>query len=137
MRNYWQPRIIKDIEKYVNGCNLYQRMKNRIEALIEKLMVNKVLEKPQIYLTVDLITKLSLVVKKNIILVVYNELFKMAHFIVTTEEILVEGLVRLFKNNVWKLYGLLESMYHKLHSTYISTTSKLILTNQVVLESSK
>ena len=85
----------------------------------------------------DLITKLSLVVKKNIILVVYNELFKMVHFIVTTEETLVEGLVRLFKNNVWKLYGLLESMYHKLHSTYISTTSKLILTNQVVLESSK
>jgi len=34
----------------------------------------------------------------------------MTHFVATIEEILVEGLARLFRNNIWKLHGLLESM---------------------------
>ena len=34
----------------------------------------------------------------------------MIYFMATTERILVERLARLFKDNVWKLNGLLESM---------------------------
>jgi len=34
----------------------------------------------------------------------------MTHFVATTEGTLVEGLVRLFRDNVWKLHGLLESI---------------------------
>jgi len=34
----------------------------------------------------------------------------MTHFIATTEGTLVKGLARLFWNNVWKLYGLPESV---------------------------
>jgi len=30
--------------------------------------------------------------------------------VVTTEKMMVEGLARMFKDNVWKLHGLLESM---------------------------
>jgi len=33
----------------------------------------------------------------------------MVHFIPTTEKILAEGLARLFRDNVWKLHGLLEN----------------------------
>ena len=83
-----------------------QRMKNRIEAPVEKLMVNEILEKTWTYLTVDFITKLLLVVGKDVILVVCNRLSKMAHFVATTEEMTAEGLARLFRDNVWKLHGL-------------------------------
>ena len=34
----------------------------------------------------------------------------MLHFVATTEKIMVEELVRLFRNNMWKLHGLLESV---------------------------
>ena len=34
----------------------------------------------------------------------------MSHFIVMTEKIMAEDLVKLFRNNVWKLHKLLESM---------------------------
>jgi len=44
-RNYWWPEITKDIGKYVDRCDLYQRIKNKIEALAGKLMMNEVLEK--------------------------------------------------------------------------------------------
>ena len=62
------------------------------------------------YLTVDFITKLLLVAGKDVILVVCNRLSKITHFVATTEGTLVEGLTWLFRDNVWKLYGLLKSM---------------------------
>jgi len=34
----------------------------------------------------------------------------MVHFIPTMEKTLAEGLARLFRDNVWKLHGLLESI---------------------------
>ena len=44
------------------------------------------------------------------ILVVVDQLTKMVHFIPTTEKTLAEGLARLFRDNVWKLHGLPESI---------------------------
>jgi len=85
-------------------------MKNRTEVSAEKLIANKILEKVWTYLTVDFITKLLLVAGKDTILVVYDRLLKIIHFITTTERISAEGLVRLFKNNMWKLHRLSESV---------------------------
>ena len=62
------------------------------------------------HLTVDFITKLPVVARKDAILVVCNRLSKMTHFVATMEGTLVEGLARLFKDNIWKLHGLLESV---------------------------
>ena len=44
-RNYWWPRVMKDIGKYVEVCDMCQQMKNRTETLAEKLMANEVSEK--------------------------------------------------------------------------------------------
>jgi len=52
------------------------------------------------YLTVDFITKLPVVAGKDAILVIYDRLFKMTHFVATTEETLVERLAKLFRNNI-------------------------------------
>ena len=49
---------------------------------------------------VNFITKLLLVAEKNTILVVCDRLSKIAHFVATMKEILVEGLVKLFRDNV-------------------------------------
>jgi len=59
---------------------------------------------------VDFITKLPVVVGKDAILVVCDRLSKMTHFVATTEGTLMEGLARLFWDNMWKLHGLPESM---------------------------
>ena len=52
------------------------------------------------YITVDFITKLPIVARKDTILVVCNRLSKMIHFVATTEETLAESLVRLFRDNM-------------------------------------
>jgi len=74
------------------------------------LKLSEIPEKPWTHLTVDFITKLPIVARKDVILVVCNRLSKMAYFVATTEETLAEGLARLFRDNVWKLHGLPESM---------------------------
>ena len=79
---------------------MYQRMKNRIEVSVGKLKLSKVPKKLWTHLMVNFITKLPLVAGKDMIIVVYNRLFKMMHFVATTEEAMTEGLVRLFKDNV-------------------------------------
>jgi len=85
-------------------------MKNRMEEVAGKLKLSKVLEKPWMYLIVDFITKLPVVAGKDTILVVCDWLSKMTHFVATTEGTLAEGLARLFRDNVWKLHGLPESV---------------------------
>jgi len=54
--------------------------------------------------------KLLIVAGKDVILVVCNRLSKMMHFVVTIEGTLAEGLARLFKDNMWKLHRLPESV---------------------------
>jgi len=110
IRNYWWPRVTKNIGKYVEGCDTCQRIKNQTEAPVRKLMVNEVPEKAWTYLMVDFITKLLLVAEKDVVLVVCNRLSKIAHFIKTKEETSAEGLAKLFRDNVWKLHGLPESV---------------------------
>ena len=110
MRNNWWLGVTKEIGKYMEKCDMCQRIKNRIEAPVGKLMVNEVSEKIWTYLTVDFITKLPLVAGKDAILVVYDILSKITHFVATTEGTLVEELARLFRDNVWKLHRLPESI---------------------------
>jgi len=67
-------------------------MKNRTEALVGKLKLSKVPEKLWTYLTVNFITKLPIIAGKDVILVVYDRLSKIVHFVATIEGMLVEGL---------------------------------------------
>jgi len=45
-RNYWWPGITRDVGRYVKGCDLYQRMKNKMEVVAGKLKLSKVPRKP-------------------------------------------------------------------------------------------
>ncbi len=83
---------------------------NKMEELAGKLKLSKVPEKLWMHLIVEFITKIPVVAGKDMILVVCNRLSKMMHFVITIEGTLAEGLVRLFRDNVWKLHGLLESV---------------------------
>ena len=109
-RNFWWPRITVEVKQYVEGCDLCQRNKNRTEPSAGKLMPNEAPNKSWVHITADFIVKLPLSRGYNSILVVCNRLTKMAHFIPTTEKTLAEGLAVLFRDHVWKLHRLPESI---------------------------
>ena len=87
-------------------------MKNKIEEVIGKLKLKlgEVPEKLWTHISVDFITKLPMVARKDAILVVYDRLSKMMYFVAIMERKTAEGLARLFRDNVWRLYGLLKSV---------------------------
>ena len=101
---------MKEVKRYVEGCDQCQRMKNRAEMPVGKLRSNQIPEKPWQHISVDFITKLLVSKGHDSILVVCDRFLKMSHFVATTEKMTAEGLARLFRDHVWKLYGLPESV---------------------------
>ena len=73
-------------------------------------MPNLIPERAWTHISTDFITKLPLAQGYDSILVVIDRFTKMAYFIPTTERTSVEGLVCLFRDNIWKLHGLLDSI---------------------------
>jgi len=73
-------------------------------------MPNTIPERPWSHISADFITKLPLAQGYDTILVVCDRFSKMAHFIATTEKTSAEGLAKLFRDQVWKLHGLPESI---------------------------
>ena len=58
----------------------------------------------------DFITKLPMLKGYDLILAVCDRFSKISHFVATTEKITVEGLMKLFKDNMWKIHRLSESV---------------------------
>ena len=73
-------------------------------------MPNLIPNRVCIYISVDFITKLPLAQGYDSILVIVDCFTKMMYFVPTTEKTMAEGLVRLFRDNVWRLHGLPESI---------------------------
>jgi len=85
-------------------------MKNRAEMPAGKLRPNQVPERPWQHISVVFITKLPMFKGHDLILVVCDRFSKISHFVVTTEKMIAEGLVRMFRDYMWKLHELLESV---------------------------
>ena len=102
--------MTREVGRYIEDCDLCQWIKNRTEEVVGKLKLGEVLEKPWTYISVDFITKLLMVAGKDTILVICDRLSKMTHFIATMEKMTAEGLVRLFRDNIWKLHRLPKSI---------------------------
>jgi len=45
MRNYWWLGVTRDVGRYMEGCDICQRIKNRMEAPAGKLKLSEVLER--------------------------------------------------------------------------------------------
>ena len=44
-KNYWWPGVTRKMGRYVKGCDLCQRMKNRTKEIVGKLKLGEVPEK--------------------------------------------------------------------------------------------
>jgi len=64
------------------------------------------------------------VAEKDAILVVCNRLSKITHFIATMERMTAEGLVRIFRDNVWRLHELPESVVSDRGPQFVAELTK-------------
>ena len=109
-RNFWWLGVTKEMKQYIEEYDFCQRNKNYTKQPVDKLISNSIPKRPWTHISADFITKLLLVQEYDSILVVVDRLTKIVHFISTIEKILVEELVRLFKDNVQRLYRLSENI---------------------------
>ena len=73
-------------------------------------MPNSAPEQPWMHILVDFVVKLPEAQGYNAILVVCDRMSKMVHIIPTTEATSAQGLAALYRDHVWKLHGLPESI---------------------------
>ena len=84
----------------MKGYDQCQKIKNKAELPARKLRPNEVLERLWQYISVDFNIKLPVSKGHDSILIVCDRFLKMFYFVVITEKTMVEGLARLFRNNV-------------------------------------
>lgn len=96
----------KFIAKYINGCDMCNRVKSFPTAPVGKLMLNETPSEPWTDVAADLIVKLPLSQGHDSILVVINRYLKITHLIACNETISSLGLAKLYRDNIWKLHGL-------------------------------
>ena len=77
-RNYWWPGMTKEVKRYVEGCDQYQRIKNRAEMPAGKLKPNQIPEKLWQYISVDFIMKLPVSKGHDSILVICVEVARVS-----------------------------------------------------------
>ena len=104
-RNYWWPGMSVFVEKYVTGCEVCARTKNRNQAPSGPLQPNTVPDAPWQIISCDLITQLPKSAGYDAIFVVVDRLTKQAHFLPTTSEVDAPEIAELFLNGIWKLHG--------------------------------
>jgi hypothetical protein len=120
-RMYWWPGMIKDIKRYVQACPTCQRNKapnNKPAGLLQPLPVPT---EPWQHVTMDFITQLpQSITHYDAIFVVVDRLTKMVHFAPTTTTVTAEGTAKLYRDYVWKLHGVPETIISDRGSVFTS-----------------
>src|SRR5882724_3049348 len=118
--NFWWLGMGRYIAKYTKGCDLCNRTKNYPSAPAGKLIPNRIPDHRWQTILVDLITELPWSHGYDAIMVVVDRLSKHAHAILTTSDVTASGIARLFRDHVWKLYGLPEEVISDQGTQFVS-----------------
>jgi transposase InsO family protein/predicted aspartyl protease len=119
-RNYWWPAIVSDVRKYVEGCERCQRTKNFPTKPRGLLSPNRIPERNWQWISVDLITQLPPSLGYDAILVIVDRLSKLIRLAATNGGVTSEGIARLFRDKVWKDFGLPEGILSDQGSQFVS-----------------
>ena len=122
--NYWWPRIQGDVRAYVDGCSRCQQMKTFPAKPMGKLSPNKTPQKIWQYISVDLITQLPPSLGYDAIMVVVDQLSKRIRLAPTNGEVISEGVARIFRDTVWRDFGLPEVVISNRGSQFVSNFTK-------------
>lgn len=109
-RDFWWPEMRKTIKRYLRNCDTCRRIKPTRHAPYGFLKPLEVPQKRWKSVSMDFIVFLPNSEGFTAIFVVVDRLTKMAHFIPTTNDIDAVGTAILYRDNVFKLHGLPDSI---------------------------
>ena len=103
---------MKDIRKYVEGCEKCQRAKPIRQKLQSVLHPHDVPSEPWQVITVDLIGELPESQGYNGICVFVDKFTKQIHTIPTNMTVTSEGMAKLYKDQVFRFHGIPQKIIH-------------------------
>ena len=95
----------EDIKRYVQGCFKYQQNKVQYQRKARELHPLEILQELWQEISIDIIGPLPKSNGMDTILVIVDWFIKMIHLKATMTNISSEGIVKIYKNNIWKLHG--------------------------------
>jgi transposase InsO family protein len=119
-RNYWWPRIMRDVRRYVAGCESCQRTKPRHSKIAAPLHPNEIPTKPWEHISLDLIGPLPDSAGHNAILVIVDRFSKMMKVIPSHLEITSSGVARVLRDHVFRHHGLPRKVISDRGSNFVS-----------------
>ena len=104
-RNYWWPGLKEDIKKYMQGCFRCYQNKVQHQKKLGKLHPLAILQGPWQEISINIIGPLPRSNGMDTIVVIVDWFTKIIQLKVTTMNISLKGIAKIYKNNFWKLHG--------------------------------
>ncbi|SJL10435.1 uncharacterized protein ARMOST_13821 [Armillaria ostoyae] len=105
-REYWWPKIQKDIEAYVKGCETCQRTKSNTQAKSAPLHPNAIPTEPWTHVSVDMVTGLPDSNGHDALLVVVDRFSKAIILVPCNVELSAAGWARTLRDHVYAHHGM-------------------------------
>ena len=104
-RTYWWPGLKKNVKKYVQGCFKCQQNKVQHQKKAGELHLLDIPQGPWQEISIDIIKPLPKSNGMDAIVVIVNQFTKMIQLKATTTNISSEGIVKIYRDDIWKLHG--------------------------------
>jgi len=103
-RIYWWPGLKEDIKKYIQGCFKCQQNKFQYQKKAGELHPLEILEGPWQEISINIIRPLPRSNGMDAIVVIVDWFTKMIRLKATTTNISLEGIIKIYRDEIWKLH---------------------------------
>jgi len=104
-RTYWWPGLKKDVKKYVQGCFKCQQNKVQHQKKAGELHPLEIPQGPWQEISIDIIGPLPKSNGMDAIVVIVDRFTKMIRLKATTMNVSLEGIAKIYRDDIWKLHG--------------------------------
>jgi len=105
-KTYWWPGLKKDIKGHVQGCFKYQQNKVQYQRKAGELHPLEIPQGLWQEISIDIIRPLPKSNRMNTIVVIVDQFMKIIRLKATMTNISSEGIVKMYRDNIWKLHGI-------------------------------
>ena len=107
---YWWPGLKEDVKKYVQGCFKCQQNKVQHQKKAGELHPLEIPQGSWQEISIDIIGPLPKSNRMDAIVVIVNWFTKMIQLKATTINVSLEGIAKIYRDDIWKLHGILRKI---------------------------
>ncbi|SJL16078.1 uncharacterized protein ARMOST_19594 [Armillaria ostoyae] len=137
LREYWWPKMKKDVETYVAGCETCQRTKTSNQAKSAPLHPNTIPTEPWTHISVDMITGLPDLNRHDTLLVIVDHFSKAIILMPCNVELSTEEWARILRDHVYARHGMPQVVISDRGPQFVSAFMKELQTERVNQEVEK